>query len=61
MCVFLALALVATNLLWVFRELSYTDEVTTVTQEVENDGGGNVTINDGVHVNGDESTADSNH
>lgn len=59
MCVFLALALLATNLCWVFRERQFTDETTTITQEVESDGDGSAIINDGVHIN-DTGKTDSN-
>ena len=54
------IALVGTNVYWMWNESQYEDVVTTVSQETSTEGGGNAIINDGVHYNG-ESEADSNN
>ena len=55
----LLVILLATNIGWLYYESSYTDTVTTVTQELDSSGG-NAIINDGVHLNGEDKT-DSNN
>lgn len=59
LCIILVLLLTATNGAWIWYESQFADEVTTVTQDVDSSDGGDATINDGVHING-ESKTDSN-
>ena len=58
LCIILIVIAVGTNAYWIWNESQYEDIVTTVTQEVDGSDGGNATINDGVHING-ESKANS--
>lgn len=58
-CIILIILLAATNGAWLWYESQFVDEVTTVTQDVDSSDGGDATINDGVHING-ESKTDSN-
>ena len=60
MCFSLIFLLFVTNLAWAYYENQFEDAVTTVTQEADADDGGNVTINDGVHIDGKNKT-DSNN
>ena len=55
----LFIALVGSNVYWIWNENQYEDVLTTVTQEVSSEGGGNAIVNDGVHYYG-EGEADSN-
>ena len=59
LCIILIVLLAVTNGAWIWYENQFIDEVTTVTQDVDSGGGGDATINDGVHING-ESKTDSN-
>ena len=59
LCIILILLLAGTNGAWILYESQFVDEVTTVTQDVDSGDGGDATINDGVHING-ESKTDSN-
>ena len=60
LCLVIFLALVGTNAGWIYYESQFEDVSTTVTQDVDSGiFGGNATINDGVHING-ENTANSN-
>lgn len=56
--ILLILLLTFSNLGWIYYESQFTDEETTVTQELSTSDSGDVIINDGVHING-ESEADS--
>lgn len=58
--ILLILLLVGSNVAWLHYESQFADEETTVTQELDTDGGGDAIINDGVHING-ESKTDSNN
>ena len=51
--VLLMSALIITNALWLWHESQYVETETTVTQEVEATDG-TATINDGVHINGED-------
>lgn len=59
LCIILIVLLAGSNAAWIWYENQFVDEVTTVTQDVDSSDGGNATINDGVHING-ESKTDSN-
>ena len=59
LCIILILLLAGSNAAWIYYESQFVDEVTTVTQDVDSSDGGDATINDGVHING-ESKTDSN-
>lgn len=59
LCIILIILLAGTNGAWIWYESQFFDEVTTVTQDVDSGDGGDATINDGVHING-ESKTDSN-
>lgn len=59
LCIILIVLLTLTNGSWIWYESQFFDEVTTVTQDVDSSDGGDATINDGVHING-ESKTDSN-
>lgn len=56
--ILLIVLFVGSNAAWVYYESQFEETTTTVTQELESDGG-NAIINDGVHING-ESETDSN-
>lgn len=58
--ILLILLLVGTNLAWLNYESQFTDEETTITQELSSDGGGDAIINDGVHINGESETDSKN-
>lgn len=53
----LIVALIGTNAGWIYYESQWKYvETTTVTQDVDASDGGNATINDGVHINGESET-----
>lgn len=56
--IILIVLFVGTNAGWIYRESQFTDEVvtTTVTQDVDSDNNGDAVINDGVHINGTNTT-----
>ena len=58
LCIILIILLAGSNGAWVWYESQYEDEQTTVTQELNSDGGDAI-INDGVRINGTSET-DSN-
>ena len=58
LCIILIVLLASTNGAWIYYESQFTDEMLTVTQDVDS-GNGDAIVNDGVHING-ESTTDSN-
>ena len=60
LCLVIFIALVGTNGYWMWNESQYEDVVTTVSQEVSSEGGGNAIVNDGVHYYGEGET-DSNN
>lgn len=49
--------LVGTNAYWLYYESQFEEVETTVTQDLNSEDGDAI-INDGVHINGDESEAD---
>ena len=52
LCIIMFLALVGSNIAWLYYESQFTDEqTTTVTQELDSNYGDAI-INDGVHING---------
>ncbi len=55
LCIILIILLAGSNGAWVWYESQFTDESTTVTQELNSDGGDAV-INDGVRINGTSET-----
>lgn len=57
LCIVLIILLAGTNGAWIYYESQFTDETLTVTQDVDS-GNGDAIVNDGVHVNG-ENTTDS--
>ena len=59
LCILLIVLLVGTNIAWIHYESQWETAETVVTQDVDTVNGGNASINDGVHING-ESTTDSN-
>ena len=58
LCIILIILLAGSNGAWVWYESRFEDEQTTVTQELNSDGGDAI-INDGVRINGTSET-DSN-
>lgn len=58
LCIILIILLAGSNGAWVWYESQFEDEQTTVTQELNSDGGDAI-INDGVRINGTSET-DSN-
>ena len=56
LCIILIILLAGSNGAWVWYESQFEDESTTVTQELNSDGGDAI-INDGVRING---TTDDN-
>ena len=58
LCIVLILLLAGTNGAWIYYESQFIDEALTVTQDVDT-GNGDAIVNDGVHING-ENTTDSN-
>ena len=58
LCVILLITLLLTNGGWLYYESLFNDKVTTVTQELSSEG--NATINDGVHINGENKTDGNN-
>ena len=58
LCIVLILLLTGTNGAWIYYEAQFIDETLTVTQDVDT-GNGDAIVNDGVHING-ENTTDSN-
>lgn len=62
--IILILLFVGSNAGWLYYESQFTDQVetTTVTQDLNSDGGGDAIINDGVHINGkSETNSDKNN
>ena len=58
LCIVLIILLAGSNAAWLWYESLFEDESTTVTQELNSDGGDAI-INDGVRINGTSET-DSN-
>ena len=58
LCIILIILLAGSNAAWLWYESQFEDEQTTVTQELNSDGGDAI-INDGVRINGTSET-DSN-
>lgn len=58
LCIVLIILLAGSNAAWLWYESQFEDESTTVTQELNSDGGDAI-INDGVRINGTSET-DSN-
>ena len=58
LCIILIILLAGSNGAWVWYESQFEDEQTTVTQDLNSDGGDAI-INDGVRINGTSET-DSN-
>ena len=58
LCIVLIILLAGSNAAWLLYESQFEDESTTVTQELNSDGGDAI-INDGVRINGTSET-DSN-
>lgn len=58
--ILMLLMLVGTNGAWLYYESQFMDVETTVTQELDAGDGGNATINDGVHINGEGKTNGNN-
>lgn len=57
--IILIVLFVGSNIAWIYYENQFSDNTTTVTQELDA-GNGNAIITDGVHING-ESEADCNN
>ena len=57
LCIILIVLFFGSNAAWIYYENQFEDVVTTITQDLEANGG-NATINDGVHIYG-ESTANT--
>ena len=55
LCIVLIILLAGSNAAWLWHESQYEDESTTVTQELNSDGGDAI-INDGVRINGPSET-----
>ena len=58
--IILLFLLAGTNLIWFYYESQFEDVSTTITQELDSIGGGNATINDGVHIDGKSKTDGNN-
>lgn len=58
LCIVLIILLAGSNAAWLLYESQFEDESTTVTQELNSDGGDAV-INDGVRINGTSETDDN--
>ena len=58
LCIVLIILLAGSNAAWLWHDSQFEDETTTVTQELNSDGGDAI-INDGVRINGTSET-DSN-
>lgn len=56
LCMLLVVVAVGTNAYWIWYESQFEDISTTVTQDVDAGEGGSAVINDGVHVNGTDTT-----
>ena len=55
LCIVLIILLAGSNAAWLLYESQFEDESTTVTQELNSDGGDAI-INDGVRINGTSET-----
>ena len=55
LCIVLIILLAGSNAAWLWYESQFEDEQTTVTQELNSDGGDAI-INDGVRINGTSET-----
>ena len=59
LCILLVIIAVGSNIYWLYYESQFEDVTTTVTQDIDTGDSGTATINDGVHING-ENQANSN-